>query len=183
MKRRLALSAIAAGVAATGAAGKGNMNTDHIEATLEDKPCEVYFFGSWSTYRHPVTPTGAIHLEQALTRARYYRAWLCDEGRQRRFVYFEAVSQKREAVDLALPGGVAVAYLPRPGPGPAAIERPLKAAELLSVDEFIIGDAERKAQRVRQKVVYRYLYRYRPDGGLLSATVTNVDGKVTVLNF
>ncbi len=161
------------------------MKIDHFEATLEDKPCEVYFFKSWATYRHPVTPKGPIYLEQAITGRAYYRAWMCPEGDQRRFVYFEKVSQERQAIDLVLPAGDHFAYLPRKGVEPPAVERPLKPAELLSVDEFIIGSgtADRQAQRVRQKVAYTYRYRYKPDGSMLSYTIDNREGKVIVQNF
>ena len=62
-----------------------------INKDYKGMPCEVYFFESWSTYRHPITPTGPLQYEDALGRKGFYRAWMCEKNNSNYFVFFEGV--------------------------------------------------------------------------------------------
>ena len=161
------------------------MNIDHIEGSLEGKPCEIFFFESWGTYSHPVTPVRPLFFEQTLLLGKYYRAWMCTEGNERRFVYFEAVTNRRQAIEAGPSVSRFSVYLPREGANPPAIDRPLALGEIIGLGEYIAATPADKGQTalIRQKVSFSYRYRYKPDGSLLSATITNPEGTVSVLPY
>lgn len=166
------------------------MTTDHIRATLDGQPCEVYFFKSWTSYAHPVTPVDPMYLEDALQRAKYQRAWMCrSQGGEPRFVLLETVDNQSRP--LKLPEGA-------PAAGPAArffeargsadcpeLGAPLKADDLAAASAFIavLPAPAAQAMWVTQKVLSSFRYRYRDDGALASVTITNPEGKVNVLEY
>jgi hypothetical protein len=167
------------------------MTTDHILAALDGQACEVYFFESWTSYAHPVTPVDPIDLEDALLRGKYQRAWMCrSQGAEPRFVLIETIDNQSRT--LKLPEGA-------PTAGPAArffeargsAEHPelgaaLKADDVAAAKTFIaVLPAPAAAQPlwVTQKVLSSFRYRYRDDGALASVTITNPEGKVNVLDY
>ncbi|MBX3622959.1 MAG: hypothetical protein KF891_23560 [Rhizobacter sp.] len=166
------------------------MTTDHLRATLDDQPCEVYFFKSWTSYAHPVTPVDPMYLEDALQRGKYQRAWMCRAQGEPRFMQIETIAS--QARPVALPEGA-------PAAGPAArffeargsvehpqLGRPLQPDDLAAAETFIAVLPEAAASQplwVAQKVQASFRYRYRDNGALESVTITNPEGKVNVLDY
>ena len=162
------------------------MSIDHVSADLQGQPCDAYFFARWSTYAHPVTPHEPMFLEQALLRKQYYRAWSCQVSGQARFELFEAVANGLRRLDGgALPGA--------PGAEPQffalaagdALGPPITAAQALQSERFGLRFKRgvEGSYAVSQRVVYSYRYRYKADGRLDAVSITNAEGKVSVLQY
>jgi hypothetical protein len=162
------------------------MSTHHLDARLDGLDCEVYFFRSWGTYAHPVTPIDPLFLEQALLREKYQRAWMCHDQGERRFVLLETIENK--ANTIALQGGApASGDTPRffalePG---SQLGAPLESHAAVAADEFVamLPGPSAVPLHVTQNVMSSFRYRYRDDGRLATVTATNRDGKVNVLEY
>lgn len=165
------------------------MSVEHVAAELGGQPCKIYFFARWSTYAHPVTPHEPLYLEQALLRKNFYRAWTCQSEGQTRFVLFEAVANELSSLDgTPLPGADAetptflalIDGTNGPNLGPA-----ISAAQAFERGAFGLRFAHGAAGSfsVRQRVNFSYHYAYRADGRLQTATITNPEGRVNVLQY
>lgn len=165
------------------------MPIDHVDGELDSQRCKAYFFGRWSTYAHPVTPTQPLYLEQALLRRNFYRAWACGAGKAQRFVRFEAVANEVASLSSAkAPSNEIVRprffeVLPVQGK-PAGLGAEITASEATRLGVFGLRfDDTAEPLVVRQQVTYSYQYRYHPDGRLRAVTITNAEGKVSELEY
>lgn len=165
------------------------MEIDHIDTSFEGVPCEVYFFESWTTYSHPVQPTGPMYFEQAVVRSNHYRAWMTREGEERRFVLFEAITVQHEPTELPVPqeakaGEPITAFAVNRTDEALSRGKRLQLAEILKAEEYLLstGDA-RVLTLVSQETTLRYRYHYRPDGSLAKVEITNPEGAMNVLEY
>lgn len=169
--------------------GKRNMKIDHIEAKLDEQLCQVYFFESWATYSHPVTPVRPLFFEQVVQRDNHCRAWMCGEGAKKQFVMFESVANER--VPLKEGGGNLAAaetvgvFVATPEGKTVHAGAHLKQGDIIGREQYVATwrDGEPKSAWITQKLNYRYRYHYRPDGSLLKVVITNADGDVTTLDY
>ncbi len=161
------------------------MSIDHVDGELDGQRCKGDFFGRWSTYAHPVTPTQPLYREQVLLRRAFYRAWACGAGKAMRFVRFEAIGNDVSGLQGAK---VSAKELVRPrffellnaNGEPVGLGSEISASEAARLGSFgvrVEGDAAPLV--VRQQVTYSYQYRYDPDGRLRTVTITNAEGKVS----
>jgi len=165
------------------------MTTDHIAASLDEMPCEVYFFEGWTSYSHPVTPVRPLFLEQALRRSKYQRAWMCADQGAQRFVLLETVENHASTIELQS-GAVTTtdavkAFEASSALGSTALGRPLQLGETIAAKEFIaaLPGNEANTLKVSQKVISSFRYRYKADGALASVTMINPEGKTNVLEY
>lgn len=147
--------------------------------------CGVYFFKSWKTYSHPVTPVDPILLDEALRREWCYRGWMTLDGADR-FVGFEKVRSIREPTQLdagadRLPWPCG--YLAQYVEDDLAVGPNRALGDLLYAHEYLVqtDPAERSLVRVKQSIVYSYDYTYEPDGRLKEIVVTNAEGQRRVM--
>jgi hypothetical protein len=168
-------------------AGLGH-DMNHIDKKLENVPCEVYFFSSFSGYSHPIRPTNPMPFEDAIRKGHYARAWMCGTDDDRLFVMFEVIEQKRRPYEGRLPpvksdeAGYFVAQ--DAGEGKIEAGAPLTPAEIFDAKDYVeILTAEGGAQTgtvVRARVQMRYRYRYAK-GVLNEVETTNNDGVVKIV--
>ena len=163
------------------------MTTDHIAASLDNTPCEVYFFEGWTSYSHPVTPVRPLFLEQALRRGKYQRAWMCTDQGVQRFVLLETVENHTSNIELQ-DGTVATTDAVKAfeaGSAGVALGRPLPLGETIAAQQFIaaLPGAGANTLKVAQKVISSFRYRYKADGALASVTMVNPEGKINVLEY
>lgn len=74
---------------------------ENIRADKDGKECDVFFFKSWGSYSHPVTPVDPISYEEALRRDGFSRAWMCGPQNNRQFMLFEGVRVSRSGISQA----------------------------------------------------------------------------------
>ena len=162
------------------------MSTEHVSAELEGQPCNAYFFARWSTYAHPVTPHEPMVLEQALLRKQFYRAWSCPVSGQPRFELFEAVANNLQRLGGGAPpsepGTEAQFFALQDG---GTLGQPITAAQALKSGDFGLRFKRgvEGAYVVRQKIIYSYRYRYKANGSLDTVSITNAEGKLSVLQY
>jgi hypothetical protein len=130
-----------------------------------------------------------MHLEQALQRPRYQRAWMCRTQGEPRFMLLETIDNKAQTIDL--PGGAPLAgaearfFEAKGSASQPQMGRALKGDDVASSTEFIavLPHAKPGPVWVNQRVLSSFRYRYRDDGRLASVTITNPDGKISVLDY
>lgn len=137
--------------------------TDHAIAASPS------WFGSSSSYVHPVKPTKPLTLAEALARPRCVRAWT-EAGR---LLCFEAVEHTTEPAELSAEGLFSGGFYTLTG-------APMSAEDAQRAPEYLVR-LDGGAVRVRQTVLLRYTYEYAPDGAPLAVTILNPEGKETVL--
>ncbi|MCF6212366.1 MAG: hypothetical protein L3K24_17295 [Gammaproteobacteria bacterium] len=165
------------------------MGTDSISTTLDGQTCTVYFFTSWSTYSHPVTPIEPLLWEDALMRDNYYRAWMCQEHGEERFVLFERINNQRKVVA----SGSMVGDLPTQVGSFELIEdgirisagNPITCKEAFLRERFLNrGEASNAyLEQLAPVVDLSYRYHYDTDGLLRTVTIVNIEGKTSILNM
>jgi len=127
------------------------------------------WFGSSSSYVHPVKPTKPLSLAEALARPRCMRAWT-EAGR---LLCFEAVEHTTEPAALSAEGLFSGGFSTLAGE-PMSPDDAQRAPEYLArLDGGVV--------RVRQTVLLRYTYQYAADGAPVAVTILNPEGKETVL--
>jgi hypothetical protein len=165
------------------------MSTEHVSGELETQSCDIYFFASWSTYAHPVTPKEPLYLEQVLLRKQFYRAWTCKVSGEARFLLFEAVANDVHRLDggaiPAAPGEEPQFFTLIDSAHGLSVGAPITAAQALRSGSFGLrfGRGAEGTFSVRQKITYSYRYRYKSDGRLETVTITNPEGRVNVLRY
>lgn len=168
------------------------MSTDHYRASLDDEPCEVYFFKAWTSYAHPVKPVDPMYLEEALRRPKYQRAWMCRRQGEPRFVLLETMNSTARPISLpegAPASGQAARFFEARGSiDKPQLGQPLQADDIASAPAFIAvlpanANTASPPLWVSQRVEASFRYRYRDDGALASVTITNPEGKVNVLDY
>ncbi len=165
------------------------METDSISTTLDGQTCTVYFFAGWSTYSHPVTPIEPLLWEDALMRDNYYRAWMCKESGEERFVLFERINNQRKVM---APGSM-IGGLPAQAGTFELIEDGMRisAGDPITCEEAFLrerflnrGEASNAdLEQLTPVVDLSYRYHYDADGLLRTVTIVNVEGKTSVLNM
>jgi hypothetical protein len=143
---------------------------DHVEARLDEQPCRVRFFERWGSYQHPVTLHGPLTVEEAYARPRHQRAWFC--GEEQRLLWLETVEVQSKPVEAA---GLAEGFH-------SATAALMAGADALRAKEFVLV-GRGGAWAVRQSTGASFRYAYSAKGTLLTATITNVEGKVSVLRY
>lgn len=164
----------------------GIMAIEYINSAIEEKPCQVYFFESWSTYTHPVKPIKPLYFEQAILLKAYYRAWLCQTGPEtKQFVLFENVVNQLKETDISKShikkeSPVSLyAVIEDDGSILAGEEIELKDS-LMSGNYLVsVSDGKQNLILINQVIHKSFRYLYRSDGSLQNATVTNSEGKVS----
>ncbi len=154
-----------------------------LNADFNNMPCEVYFFESWSTYQHPVKPTGPLEYEKALSRKGFYRAWLYKKNNEDLFVFFEGVENKVETTKIEKPdnsGAEIRFYEYIKGNG---IGREISASDSLKFDSFYVSlpNIQNYLVLITQKKGISYEYVYDEAGKLIKGVITDFDGNVKPL--
>ena len=160
-------------------------NTMHaIASTLKSSNCEVFFFKSWSTYQHPVTPVDPLTVTQALSSPGFYRAWMCNKMGSEYFVLFEGLESTLQATDFKVPEPSSThdllfyAYTDGKEPGTRITEE-----QMLDQERFYanLPTDSNTLSLVELKKGIRYEYLYSNDGTLEKTIVTDFDGNVKEL--
>jgi hypothetical protein len=164
------------------------MDIDHLDAIFEGMRCNVYFFESWTTYTHPVTPIRPMYFGRAVLGENYYRAWMCDVGAEPKFILFQNINNGMASLpaNFATPSSAAISFFEADRTnGEVKAGKMLTPSETIGLSEFVAcqGAGGRQAWVISQKIIFSYRYRYRADGRLASAEITNPEGKVNLLEY
>lgn len=164
--------------------------TRSLSTVSKEGPCEVFFFKSWATYQHPVTPVGPLSLEKALMRKSHYRAYMCDSTNGKLFVRFDLIeleAKRGEATSEILQSDypVVIYEAKASGQGYVAGDR-IRLNQILERDHYFVGSGGPSASRpklVGERLAMQYLYKYEPDGRLGSVVIQRLDGETRKLRF
>ena len=160
---------------------------DHAEVDLEGVACEVYFFKSWGTYSHPVTPIDPIDYEVAIMREGFCLAWMCNANDKKLFAKFQARTNNIRETDLVKPSkNQKVEYYEYLSKGDGLkIGKQINIDEAISHEKFLISspDSSNTMVLIEQDILYTYRYIYNADGSLKKVIVTNMLGEESTLNY
>ena len=156
-----------------------------INKDYKGMPCEVYFFESWSTYQHPVTPTGPLQYEDALGRKGFYRAWMCKKNNSDYFVFFEGVENSIELSDRKLPDDASNELQFYEFTNKGGVGRKILVNDTLDKEFFYVSLPNENSylSLVKQKKGISYEYIYNSSGLLEKAIITDFDGNVKTLDM
>lgn len=155
-----------------------------IASTFKSSNCEVFFFRSWSTYQHPVTPVDPLTVTQALSAPGFYRAWMCDKMGREYFVLFEGLESTLQATDIKVPESSSTdelkfySYTDGNGPGVRMTEKQMLDQEMFYTN--LPSDSNTLTLIQLQKGI-SYEYLYSGDGVLEKTIVTDFDGNIKEL--
>lgn len=161
---------------------------DHLVSSYDGKACEVYFFKSWSTYSHPVTPTGAIGYEEAMGRDGFYRAWMCNINNIDLFVLFEGVelSKNITGIEKSDQGDASIRFYESVTDGDAINKgRELNYGETLGRESFLASlcDEGKYLILIKQDVAVSYEYIYNSTGRLEEVVVKDFEGNYRKIEY
>lgn len=160
---------------------------EFINAKFNGLLCEVYFFKGWSTYSHPVTPTGAIQYEEALARKGFYRAWMCNIHNQDFFVYFEGIENKITKTDMIKPIHEKDMhfYTHNTDTKKEELGHEISANETMNEKSFYasLPSIPDYYSLITQINGISYEYQYEQSGKLGSSKVTDFDGNVKTFKY
>lgn len=159
-------------------------NMESLKSNFKDLPCNVFFFKSWSTYEHPVSPKEPIEYEQALKRNGFYRAWMCNQNNENMFVFFEGIENKQEISEFKKPDNEKnqirfynIDLNNRPDneiPGEKTLQLDSFYASLPDIDNFLVLVKQTKG------ISYEYVY---TGGTLKQVIITDFDGNIKTLDM
>lgn len=161
-----------------------------IKELIDGVEYETYFFESWSTYAHPVTPVGPQTFENAVRGEVYYRASIREVAGRDQFEHFTKIALHSEPLDLAgldLTATAGTRFYDvdersgEPWVGGAIDVEAAAGRERFVVIEFDRAGRPVSGRVVRQEVEYAYHYTYEPSGALKEIRIEGADGTVRVL--
>ena len=161
-----------------------------VKRTFRGQPCEVYFFGTWTGYSHPVQPRKPLRFREALLLPAFYKAYMSPAKFGPAFVFFKKQMYERAPIELRVPlhaNGVAERFFTFIREGDSIVAgREIEAQDAVDSDEYLHAgfppgvDAVRNVELVRVDDGYSYEYFYNDEGVLLKAVLES-ERRMTVL--
>lgn len=164
--------------------------TLNIKELIDGVEYETYFFESWSTYAHPVTPVGPQTFENAVRGGVYYRASIRQVAGRDQFEHFTKIALHSEPLDLArldLTGAAGTRFYDvDEWSGEPRVGEALDVEAAVGRERFIAIEFDGQGRPVNGRVIsqqleYAYHYAYEPSGALKEIRVEGADGTVRVL--
>lgn len=161
-----------------------------LQRTYLGRPCEVYFFGTWTGYSHPVTPRQPLRYREALSRRAFYKAYLTQAQFGTAFVLFKKQMYKRTSVELRVPlasNGTAERYFIVLHEGDSVMAgKEIAPQEAVDVEEYLYArfpssvEALKRVELVQIDGWYSYEYFYNDEGRFVKGVLES-ERRTTVL--
>ncbi|MCP4494616.1 MAG: hypothetical protein GY820_46045 [Gammaproteobacteria bacterium] len=160
---------------------------DYAKTILDGLSCEVYFFKSWSTYSHPVTPQEPVSYKDAIKSKGFCLAWMCKSGESELFSMFQARENRMSRSNLFNPnktGEMEFYELVDKG-RKSEFGRKLSIDETIDLQQFLFSSpgSDDELLLSKQSISYTYRYFYKDDKTLRKVVVTNMLGEEHVLEY
>jgi hypothetical protein len=159
---------------------RDDLDDYRIQWRLDDSPCEVYVFGRWGTYNHPVLPLDPLTHAEVLTSPSVCRAFVRDLGGEPLMVRFACYRADTRSFTLDAPCEPG-AYAVETADGTDRIGVHLTPPEAAMADRLILVDPSGDTASLRELTwAYTYDYDYGPDGALRTFTGSDSEGSRTL---
>jgi hypothetical protein len=160
-----------------------------LPSSLDGRPCDVYFFESWSGYAHPVKPEKPLPYRAALKRSGFCRAYLLPSPEGPLMVRFKCVRYARTRVSVDVPGlqtaNVERYFEVTRGKDDVRAGREMTASLAIEAEEFLSISPSQQGKSTYEaelaKIEHWYVYDYQYDRGeLVRAVIDNGSRKNTL---